>query len=108
VSELNLPSKIFIIVFIIGIVLFLSFLFFGFKKEVPVNVVEYNYHSFEEVGGLWQTTITLGNQPYEAMFRFNPSQVEDVYVVGDFSGFKSPVDVSFDPLSAVHTPDQLT
>jgi hypothetical protein len=91
-------TKTFVVVACIVVILILVFIF-GMKKEAPpsVNVVEYNYFKFEEIGGLWQTRIQLDNQVYEGAFRFNPEQVEDVYIAGEFSGFKSPIYITFDP-----------
>ncbi|PIN76022.1 hypothetical protein COV18_01200 [Candidatus Woesearchaeota archaeon CG10_big_fil_rev_8_21_14_0_10_37_12] len=86
-----------------GVVLLvvIGFLFFGFDDSAPtLPTVEYNYFKFEQIGGMWQTTIELDDQPYEAPFRFNPEQVQDVPVVGKFSGFvKMPVYITFDPES---------
>jgi len=67
---------------------------------VPANTVEYNYFTFEEIGGLWHTTIERGGQPYIAAFRFNPEQTEEVYVTGNLSRFNTqPVYITFDPQS---------
>ena len=72
---------------------------FGLKGKQPeTNKVEYNYFTFEELGGLWETNIELRDQTYRAAFRFNPTQVEDVTVVGGFTGFKkTPIYITFDP-----------
>ena len=69
------------------------------SKTIPdSNVVEYNYFTFTEVGGLWETNIDLDNQLYSAIFRYNPKQVEDVYITGNFTGFKKdPIYITFDP-----------
>lgn len=93
------PTKIFIIVGVVALIAFLGFVLFGMKGELPqTSAVEYNYFKFEEIGGLWQTNIQLENQVYEGTFRFNPTQVEDVYISGNFSGFQSsPIYITFDP-----------
>ena len=93
------PTKIFIIVGVVALIAFLGFVLFGMKGEpFQTSGVEYNYFRFEEIGGLWQTNIQLENQVYEGTFRFNPTQVEDVYVAGNFSGFhSSPIYITFDP-----------
>ncbi len=92
------PTKYFLIIASIVLVAILIFLIFGFRRETPANTVTYKYFTFEEVGGLWQTNIQLGDQLYEAIFRFNPEQVQDVYVTGNFSGFRNqPVYITFDP-----------
>ncbi len=94
------PTMIFIVVGGIILIAILGFVFFGMKGAPPPStaVVEYNYFKFEEVGGLWQTNIQLDNQVYEGLFRFNPEQVGDVYISGNFSGFKnSPIYITFDP-----------
>ena len=92
------PTKIFMIVGGIILILILVFIF-GMKRTAPpgTNTVEYNYFKFEEIGGLWQTRVQLDNQVYEGAFRFNPTQVEDVYITGTFSGLKSPIYITFDP-----------
>ncbi len=98
-EELNKPTKYFIV---IGLVVTVVVLFFLLRPS-PVdnkNIVDYNYFKFEEIGGLWQTDIQLDDQLYEAAFRFNPTQVEDVYMTGNFSGFKQkPIYLTFDPTS---------
>jgi hypothetical protein len=67
------------------------------KPPVP-NTVEYNYFTFNEIGGLWETRIDLDSQPYQATFRYNPKQVEDVAIAGTFNGFKKePIYITFDP-----------
>jgi len=94
------PTRIFIIVGVIALIAILGFVLFGMKSEKSLvsSTVDYNYFKFEEVGGLWQTNIQLDNQVYEGAFRFNPKQVEDVYISGNFSGFKSsPIYITFDP-----------
>lgn len=98
-KKLNKPSIIFIVVCVIVFALILFFLVFGLKKpEFKPNIVEYNYYNFEEVGGLWQTNIQLDKQLFEAIFRFNPKQVENVSIVGNFTGFRtSPIYITFDP-----------
>lgn len=97
--KLGKPSKYFIVIGGAIFALVLLFFIFGLKKpEVKRNVVEYNYFKFEEVGNMWQTNVKLESQLYEAIFRFNPKQVENVSVVGNFSGFrKSPIYITFDP-----------
>jgi hypothetical protein len=100
VPETKKPTMIFIIVGLLVLAGIILFLLFGLKGKPPERetTVEYNYFKFEEIGGLWQTTIQLQNQVYEGAFRFNPKQVEDVYISGDFSGFKSsPIYITFDP-----------
>lgn len=97
---LNTPTKVFVVVALVVIVLVIGFVFFGFNPELPSNSVEYNYFTFYEIGGLWQTSIQLDGRMYDAVFRFNPTQVEDVYVAGEFKGFNSStIYVTFDPLS---------
>jgi len=74
-----------------------AILFIPDSKIMP-ETVTHNYFTFEKVGGLWQTYIDLDGQLYEAIFRFNPEQVTDVYVTGNFSGFsKQPIYITFDP-----------
>ncbi|VVB81076.1 Uncharacterised protein [uncultured archaeon] len=96
---LNKPTIIFLIIFIIVFFAIVGVLSVRWKTESPAsNVVEYNYFKFEEVGGLWQTNIQLDNQPYEAIFRFNPKQAENVSIKGNFTGFKTtPIYITFDP-----------
>ena len=82
----------------IALVAILGFIVFGLKSNpTGASTVEYNYFEFEEIGGLWQTNIQLKDQLYQATFRFNPEQVEDIYVEGNFSLVKSPIYVTFDP-----------
>ncbi len=92
-------TKYFIIAGGIALVVVLAFLLFGFPKQPEkVSKVEYNYFTFEEIGGMWQTTIKVRDNVYEVIFRFNPEQVQDVYVTGDFAGFgRDPVYITFDP-----------
>lgn len=77
----------------------LAFILFGFETTTPSgNEIDYNYYTFEEVGGLWQTTLVNNNQSYLAVFRFNPNQTQEVYIAGQFSGFASrPLYITFDP-----------
>lgn len=98
-QETNKQTKIFIVLGAVIFVLILGFVFFGMKKEEPKrNIVEYNYFKFEETGGLWKTNIQLDKQLFEAMFRFNPPQTENVTITGDFTGFrKTPIYITFDP-----------
>ena len=97
-EETEKTTRYFIIIGAVALVVVIGFLLFGFKKEAPKNTVDYNYFTFEEIGGLWQTNIQIKNQPYEALFRFNPTQVQDVYITGNFSGFKQePIYITFDP-----------
>jgi len=92
------PTLYFIIIACIVLVAILLFVIFGLKREAKPNTVEYGYFTFEEIGGLWQTSIQLDDQLYDAMFRFNPTQVLDVEVLGNFSGFQSePIYITFDP-----------
>lgn len=90
--------------FLIGlaaiIVLALLVIFYAIPKSAPpdTTTVDYNYFTFTQVGGLWETNIELNNQLYSAIFRYNPKQVEDVYITGNFSGFKKdPIYITFDP-----------
>jgi hypothetical protein len=99
VPKLNRETKIF---YVIGTVVFIAvliFLLFGLRHRQSVpKTVDYSYFTFEEIGGLWQTTVQLDKQPYQATFRYNPTQVEDVEVAGNFSGFrKLPIYITFDP-----------
>jgi hypothetical protein len=96
----NKPTMIFITVAVVVFVIILGFVFFALKtkEEVGFETVDYNYFVFEKIGGLWQTNIQLDDQLYEAVFRFNPEQVEDVDIAGDFTGFRaSPLYITFDP-----------
>ncbi len=98
VPDTKKPTRYFIIISCIVFAAILIFVIFGLKREAKPNTVEYGYFTFEEIGGLWQTEIQLDNQLYAAMFRFNPNQVLDVEISGDFSGFKSePIYITFDP-----------
>ena len=66
--------------------------------EPELNTVDYNYFQFVEIGGLWTTNIDLGGTLYEATFRYNPEQVEDVYITGKLKNFNTaPVYLTFDP-----------
>ncbi|MBW2969929.1 hypothetical protein KY319_02275 [Candidatus Woesearchaeota archaeon] len=95
----NTQTKIFIAAGAIMFALIILFVLFGMKKEEPKrNIVEYNYFKFEETGGLWKTNIQLDDQLFEAMFRYNPKQVENVTITGNFTGFrKTPIYITFDP-----------
>lgn len=94
----NKQTKVFIATAAIVLIGLLVFFFFGIQRAPKVNQVEYNYFTFTEREGLWETEIQMKDQPYLAVFRFNPSQVEDVNVSGSFGGFKrGPVYITFDP-----------
>jgi len=85
---------------VIGGVVFLAILWLllvGLKSETPKTIVEYNYFTFEEIGGLWQTTINLEDQLYVGVFRFNPEQVKDLEISGDSSRLSQPIYITFDP-----------
>jgi len=99
--ETNKATKIFISVAAIILIAFLAFLLWPRDVQPISNTVEYNYFTFYEVGGLWNTKIQLKNQLYEGTFRFNPVQVEDVYIAGNFSNFKPGlIYITFDPNSS--------
>lgn len=97
--KLNKETRIFYVIGTIAFIAVLLFLLFGLKgKPAEPSKVEYNYFTFEEIGGLWETRIDIGNKPYQATFRYNPTQVEDVAITGTFSGFrKQPIYITFDP-----------
>ena len=81
-------------------IVILGVMLFSPVKEES-DVVEYNYFEFEEVDGFWQTNVQVDNKEYSVAFRFNPYRAEDVYVIGDFVGFKpGPVYITFDPDSS--------
>lgn len=85
------------VIFAAAILIFLGSIFL-WKPDLSNRQVEYNYFVFEELGGLWETSIVRDGKPYSAIFRFNPEQVEDVYITGNFSGFKKkPIYLTFDP-----------
>ena len=99
-QEFNRPTRYFLIIVSIVAVAVLGYLLFGLGEppEEEIATVEYNYFTFKEIGGMWNTNINFNNQLYGATFRFNPEQVEEVYVAGNFTGFrKSPVYITFDP-----------
>ena len=94
----NRNALIVVTVFIISVIIIIGAILFNLEKPDNKKVVDYNYFVFEEIGGLWQTTLTRDGQSYAAVFRFNPSQTDDVYITGDFTGFKkSPIYITFDP-----------
>lgn len=99
IPKLNKETKYFYVIGIIVFVAVLLFLLFGLKSKQPeTNKVEYNYFTFEELGGLWETNINLHGQMYRAAFRFNPRQAEDVVISGSFTGFrKPPIYITFNP-----------
>jgi len=100
-EPLNKETKTFLLIAAAALFAILFVILFGFNgKPAPtkLNTTEYNYYTFEQVGGLWQTTVKLDDKTYIAVFRFNPAQVKDVYVTGNFTGFKTePIYVTFDP-----------
>lgn len=100
-NELNKQTKYFIIIATIAIAVILTGILTGIKKEeTKRNIVEYNYFKFEQIGGLWQTAIALDDELYEAVFRYNPEQVKDVYITGNLTGLqKTPIYITFDPES---------
>lgn len=99
VPQLSKETKIFYVIGTVVLIVVLLFLLFGLKpKQAGPNTVNYSYFTFEEIGGLWQTDIKLDKQTYQATFRYNPNQVKDVVVTGNFSGFrKLPIYITFDP-----------
>lgn len=86
-----------VIVFVILVLAVIVIIFLNIEE--PENKkIEYNYFVFEEIAGLWQTSLVQNGKSYFAIFRFNPEQTEDVYITGNFSGFKkSPIYLTFDP-----------
>jgi len=97
---MNKETKVFIAALSIIVILFIgSILFLWDTTPLPEQVVEYNYFTFEEEGGLWKTTLTRGNQAYEVHLRFNPEQVEDTTFNGSTSRafFEPPIHITFDP-----------
>ncbi len=99
-QETSKETRIFLIIGSIAFAALLLFLVFGLKhqKTTELNKVTFNYFTFTEVGGLWQTDINVDGQPYEGVFRFNPEQVKDVYITGNLTAFKKePVYITFDP-----------
>lgn len=95
----NRATKIFIAVAGVVVIGFLVYLLLGAKESTQERVtVEYNYFTFEQVGGFWETTVQLDGQPFVAPFRFNPEQVGGVNISGNFSGFRGePIYITFDP-----------
>jgi len=75
--------------------------YFADDSPAPLQTVEYNYFTFYNVSGFWETDILLGKQIYRGTFRFNPLEVENVSIEGNLSkGFNSPpVFITFDPTS---------
>ncbi|HLF55180.1 MAG TPA: hypothetical protein VI612_05695 [Candidatus Nanoarchaeia archaeon] len=89
----------FIVGTIIVLIAFLGYTFFVYKPApIETETVEYSYFTFTYVQGLWQTSIQLDKQVYDAVFRFNPKQVEDVYITGQLGNFTQPVYITFDPV----------
>ena len=86
----------------IAIAIFLGFVLFGFKQPEPVETkIEYNYFTFEPVGGLWETKVKNGDQLLAVTLRFNPYDVENVTIQGELNKSFNLGDVyiTFDPLS---------
>ncbi len=96
-------TRNFIIVASAVLILIFLLIIFGINKEPPqpkTNVIEYNFFEFEQINNFWETDIQLGDQLFRAAFRFNPEQVEDVQISGNFTGFKTtPIYITFDPES---------
>lgn len=89
----------FLVVALIVIIIILGYILFGVKPKPPApNTVEYSYFTFTEVGGLWQTEVQLAHTVYQAIFRFNPKQVEDVYVTGKLGNLSRQIYITFDPV----------
>ncbi len=100
--ETNKETRTFIIIGSIVFVALFFFLIFGVRhpKQAELKTMSYNYYKFEQIGGLWQTDIDLNGQVYQAIFRFNPEQVKDVYITGNASSFRfarEPVYITFEP-----------
>jgi len=94
----NKQTKVFAAVAALILLAFFAYLLFGFGEEQGPEVLEYNYFEFFEVDGFWQTQIERGGQRYDAAFRFNPEQVENISVEGSFSGFTDEtIYITFDP-----------
>lgn len=97
---MNKETKIFTIALVVIALLFIgSIMFLWDTAPPPEQVIEYNYFTFEQEGGLWKTTLTRGNQPYEIHLRFNPQQVERVVLNGSTTRafFQPPIHITFDP-----------
>ena len=96
--KLSKETKYFVLITVIALAVVLFVLISWSKSQPLFETVEYNYFTFKKIGGLWQTELELDNQLYEAVFRFNPKQVETVPVSGQFTGFNAtPVYITFDP-----------
>lgn len=67
-------------------------------KEAPTdNTVTYNYFTFYNIGGIWNAQLKHNGQLFEGSFRFNPKQVEDVYMTGTLETFDTPIYITHDP-----------
>ncbi|MBI4146551.1 hypothetical protein HY489_04400 [Candidatus Woesearchaeota archaeon] len=95
----NKETKIFSTIAVLAIIGILLFIFVGLKKPPPeAPTVEYNYYIFTQIEGLWETTVKERGQEYTATFRFNPTEVENLPVNGNKTGFrKPPIYLTFDP-----------
>lgn len=99
-AKANNTTRNFIIISLTLLVLVFLLIVFGLKSapKAELNTMTYNFFTFEEIGGFWETDIQLDDQLYRAAFRFNPKQVEDVEIRGNFTGFKTePIYITFDP-----------
>jgi len=98
-AQSSKATTYFLVIALIVIIAVLGYIFFGVKLVQPEpEKIEYSYFTFTEVGGLWQTNIQLKDRLYDAVFRFNPKQVEEVYVTGQLENLTGPVYITFDPV----------
>ncbi len=95
----NKATIYFTVIFLVISIAFVGYVFFGYEPEPPKpESIEYNHFEFYHIGGLWETAIQLDTQVYDAIFRFNPDQVQDVAVKGTLGDFGQPVYITFDPV----------
>ena len=97
-NPLNKQSKIFAIIAVAAIFGIVLFILFGLKTPPPpAPTIEYNYFTFTENEGLWETVVEVKGQPVLATFRFNPEQVADVPLSGNKVTIGQPLYLTFDP-----------
>ncbi len=91
-----------VVLVIFGVIFNLDY----FIDDTPkIQSVEYNYFTFYNISGFWETDIVLDRQVYRGTFRFNPYEVEGIPIEGNLSlAFnKPPLFITFNPNSPQET-----
>ena len=98
-------QNIFVITVTILIIIFFLAVLFGVKyyyAPMPPEKVKYNGFEFVKKGVLWHMNWQRNEQVYNIGLRYNPSEVEKIPIIGNFSNEfnkKNKIYITFDPFS---------